>query len=210
LKRVYNLTLDEYEQILTLQDGCCAICREPLDHTLCLDHHPVTRRVRGLLCPGCIGVLGQYAHDPVTLREHAAHAESVAGPSGCTCELWLAAWAYPVRAVEEKRIRFRNALRDQCGRCSRCRGYIVIPPLPRYDPHTDRPNSRLFGPFLTRNGSGAIQLLYCSHCHTEVCLPVAPKSSAAPSRLREAARYLERAHDAPVRVTPYRETRASQ
>lgn len=64
LRRLYGLTLAEYDNMLAAQHGCCAICRRPqsdFKRKLCVDHDhsccPGVRScgkcVRGLLCAGC-------------------------------------------------------------------------------------------------------------------------------------------------------------
>lgn len=64
LKRIYKLTVPEYERILALQNGVCAICKEFKLHAnktrLSIDHCHITGKVRGLLCDNCnkgIGLL---------------------------------------------------------------------------------------------------------------------------------------------------------
>jgi hypothetical protein len=62
LKRLYGITLEQYEAMVQEQGGRCAICdqRRPL----VVDHCHYTNRVRGLLCSGCnmtIGRLGDTA-----------------------------------------------------------------------------------------------------------------------------------------------------
>lgn len=69
LKNKYGLTPEDYEQILSKQDGRCAICRAPArSGYLCVDHDHVTGDVRGLLCGRCNAVLGYAEDSPVTLR----------------------------------------------------------------------------------------------------------------------------------------------
>jgi phage-related protein len=59
----YNLTPEEYQQILEAQNGKCAICKkkETFDQTgkeLAVDHSHKTGEVRGLLCQTCNQALG--------------------------------------------------------------------------------------------------------------------------------------------------------
>lgn len=84
LARAYNLTIDNYQQLVDEQEGRCAVCdslpkpgrRLHIDH----DHH--TGETRGLLCGACntalglmeervdlINRLGDYAHRAARLRE---------------------------------------------------------------------------------------------------------------------------------------------
>lgn len=64
LKRTYGISLVDYLKLFAKQKGCCALCRRhqsEFKRRLCVDHDHKTKRVRGLLCPGCnraLGVLG--------------------------------------------------------------------------------------------------------------------------------------------------------
>lgn len=56
LRRKYNLTLEQYDELLTRQRSCCAICGrhvESFTRNLCVDHDHVTLELRGLLCDFC-------------------------------------------------------------------------------------------------------------------------------------------------------------
>ncbi len=68
LKKLFGITLPDYEQMLSEQGGLCAICgktqRGTRNKRLCVDHCHETGRVRGLLCDHCnraIGLLGDSA-----------------------------------------------------------------------------------------------------------------------------------------------------
>ena len=62
LKKLYGLSLQQYDTMLESQDGKCAICKEvPKAKNLCIDHDHDTGTNRGLLCNKCnrgIGYLG--------------------------------------------------------------------------------------------------------------------------------------------------------
>ena len=56
LKRLYNITLEEYEQKLKEQNYCCAICKRhqsKFKKKLHVDHNHKTGKVRDILCAGC-------------------------------------------------------------------------------------------------------------------------------------------------------------
>jgi hypothetical protein len=58
MKKVYNLTPEGYQKILSKQAGKCAICNEVFSKTPQIDHCHNTDRVRGLLCWPCNVMLG--------------------------------------------------------------------------------------------------------------------------------------------------------
>lgn len=91
LKRMYGLTLEQYEVLYERQRGVCAICskaivraynidsagqRGPKRHGARVDHDRACcpgnrscgRCVRGLLCPQCVTGLGQLRHRADLLR----------------------------------------------------------------------------------------------------------------------------------------------
>lgn len=54
LKRLFNLTPDDYETLLRAQGGVCYICRQPpKSRRLAVDHDHHTGLIRGLLCSFC-------------------------------------------------------------------------------------------------------------------------------------------------------------
>jgi hypothetical protein len=62
IRRVYGITLKEYDALLQEQDGVCAICKkvdDVLDRKLSVDHDHKTGKVRGLLCTHCNTGIGQ-------------------------------------------------------------------------------------------------------------------------------------------------------
>lgn len=60
LKKDYNITLKQYDQMFEVQNGVCAICGQTnLDNKrLSIDHDHKTGKIRGLLCTGCNWQLG--------------------------------------------------------------------------------------------------------------------------------------------------------
>lgn len=61
-KNDYNITEEQYLNLLDSQGNKCSICRElpKLDRILTVDHCHKTGRVRGLLCDRCNRGLGQF------------------------------------------------------------------------------------------------------------------------------------------------------
>jgi hypothetical protein len=74
IARIYGLSAAQYRRLLKAQKGVCAICkRPPRRRALCVDHCPVTKQVRRLLCDNCNTGLGLFGDDPVRLRAAAAY-----------------------------------------------------------------------------------------------------------------------------------------
>ena len=68
----YGITLDEYNDMLHSQEGCCKICG--VHHTnvhfgLVVDHNHLTGEVRGLLCGKCNTGIGNLQDDIKILKE---------------------------------------------------------------------------------------------------------------------------------------------
>lgn len=70
LKKLYGITLAEYEALLVEQDGKCAICGQKDEYfNLAVDHCHGTNRVRGLLCVGCNRGIGIFRDSPDLLMK---------------------------------------------------------------------------------------------------------------------------------------------
>jgi hypothetical protein len=78
LRRMYGITVAEWQAMLDAQDGRCAVCRTDtpggrgLFH---VDHSHSTGRIRALLCTNCNVALGLVNDDPVRLRALADYIE---------------------------------------------------------------------------------------------------------------------------------------
>lgn len=68
LKRMYNLTVEEYNLMLDLQDNKCMICGLEPDKTLVVDHNHTNGKVRELLCNHCNFLLGNARENIETLK----------------------------------------------------------------------------------------------------------------------------------------------
>jgi len=67
LKREYNMTQDDYDQMLQEQDFCCAICKRHMTEfkrNLAVDHNHTTGEIRGLLCGNCNRTVGFVKENP--------------------------------------------------------------------------------------------------------------------------------------------------
>jgi hypothetical protein len=73
LQRDYGLSYSEFQLLLDVQGGVCALCRKASvvrtkAGRLAVDHDHVTNKVRGLLCGKCNMALGLFNDDLATLR----------------------------------------------------------------------------------------------------------------------------------------------
>ena len=69
----YNLTIVEYNEMFTSQNGCCKICGKhqiEFKKSLSIDHNHQTNEVRGLLCNNCNAFLG-YVKDDIEILQNA-------------------------------------------------------------------------------------------------------------------------------------------
>ena len=74
-KKKYGVTLQEYDELLAEQNGCCKICGTDTPNgqgRFVIDHNHVTGEVRGLLCSTCNTGLGNFYDNPDHLIK-AAH-----------------------------------------------------------------------------------------------------------------------------------------
>lgn len=82
LRLKYGITLEQYNELLSGQNDCCAICERHKDEfkiNLAVDHNHSTGEVRGLLCSYCNHrVIGRH-RDGELLRKMAAYVERKTG-----------------------------------------------------------------------------------------------------------------------------------
>jgi hypothetical protein len=78
LKSTYGITIEQYNELLTKQNGVCAICEQPETKTnhktgqvyrLSVDHDHKTDRIRGLLCCNCNAGLAKLKEDKILIGE---------------------------------------------------------------------------------------------------------------------------------------------
>jgi len=83
LRRTYNITIDQYDQMLADQNGQCAICgtNEPEwfdvdhDHACCDKKGSCGACVRGLLCNDCNTAIARLKDSPTRARAAASYLE---------------------------------------------------------------------------------------------------------------------------------------
>jgi len=83
IEQTYSLSPAEYEALLAIQGGVCAICRRATgkvrrlavdhDHSCCDGPTSCGRCVRGLLCKPCNRMLGHLRDDPEAARRAAEY-----------------------------------------------------------------------------------------------------------------------------------------
>ena len=73
LKRMFGLSLEDYEQKAKNQNYVCAICLLPCKSgkNLAVDHNHKTGKLRDLLCGNCNGGLGKFQDNPELLSKAA-------------------------------------------------------------------------------------------------------------------------------------------
>lgn len=76
----YGLTVEDYERMIAEQGEVCAICHQPFDRPLFVDHCHTHGHVRGLLCGPCNSAIGQMGDDPERLRSAADYLERTKAP----------------------------------------------------------------------------------------------------------------------------------
>ena len=68
LRRTYDISSEEYDEMLEMQSGRCAVCKTDKaggkHNVFCVDHDHVTGKVRELLCKDCNIVLGIIKDSP--------------------------------------------------------------------------------------------------------------------------------------------------
>jgi len=78
-RATYEISDEEYEQLLAWQDGRCYVCRRETKKRLAVDHDHRTNAVRGLLCAndqwGCNVTLALPLNDVEAARRLLAYAE---------------------------------------------------------------------------------------------------------------------------------------
>jgi hypothetical protein len=76
LKYQFGIDLIQYNQILTKQNFCCAIClrhQSQFKVAFSVDHCHGTDKIRGLLCDPCNRALGQFQDDSERLKRAAEY-----------------------------------------------------------------------------------------------------------------------------------------
>lgn len=69
LKRIFGISIEEYDVLFNYQNELCAICKQKQDSkSLSVDHCHDTGRVRGLLCAACNQGIGHFKDDTQLLK----------------------------------------------------------------------------------------------------------------------------------------------
>lgn len=86
LKKRYGLTPEQYQEMLTSQEGVCKICKGEFDGSLKIDHdhrccgegQACAKCIRGLLCDRCNRGLGFFRDQSDLLRDAAKYLDEYA------------------------------------------------------------------------------------------------------------------------------------
>lgn len=82
LKKKYDITIEQYNEMLEAQGGVCLICGKPettrhrksgLVNDLSVDHCHITGKVRGLLCNACNKGMGAFGDNPDLMQRAIEH-----------------------------------------------------------------------------------------------------------------------------------------
>ena len=74
LRNKYGITVEAHRLMYILQNGKCAICKQPTAYDkMDTDHDHITGKVRGLLCRRCNVGLGNFNDDPKILKSAARY-----------------------------------------------------------------------------------------------------------------------------------------
>ncbi len=79
LQAKYGISLEQYNEMLVTQGGCCASCKQDQSSfkiMLAVDHDHKTDRVRGLLCDACNKAVGYLRDNPTFADGIAAYLRS--------------------------------------------------------------------------------------------------------------------------------------
>ena len=80
IKKTYDISWEDYEELFDSQKGCCAICKSKVSSArttrLFVDHCHDTLKVRGLLCSSCNHGLGLFKDSPTLLKRALRYLES--------------------------------------------------------------------------------------------------------------------------------------
>lgn len=75
LKKLYGISLEQYQEMYDAQEGKCKICSRWFE-TLHVDHDHSTGKIRSLLCNNHNTGLGLFQEDPALLQEAVSYLES--------------------------------------------------------------------------------------------------------------------------------------
>lgn len=103
LRRLFGIDFAEYQRMLILQGGVCAICEESETklqgeniRSLSVDHNHATGAVRGLLCANCNLAIGYACDDVSVLRRGIAYLEKHGATSVPAMPAYLGVTTTPV------------------------------------------------------------------------------------------------------------------
>lgn len=82
LKRLYGLTQEQKDRLISEQKGKCPICENSIISNACVDHDHTSGKIRGILCKKCnfaLGSLGDSYHNAQRAANYLKSSGSVSG-----------------------------------------------------------------------------------------------------------------------------------
>lgn len=73
----YGVKAEDYEKMLSRQNGCCAVCGDKSNKPLVIDHCHTSGAVRGLLCGNCNTGIGMFRDDAALLQKAISYLDRV-------------------------------------------------------------------------------------------------------------------------------------
>ncbi len=84
IKAKFGITVDQYNELLDKQNGCCAICGtdqpDSKHGVFSIDHCHSTGKIRGLLCQPCNKGLGLFRDNAESLKAAVAYLQQPGAP----------------------------------------------------------------------------------------------------------------------------------
>ncbi len=71
-KKLYGITIEDFDRMYNEQNGCCAICKRHSTNfkkRLCVDHNHITGKARQLLCDDCNQAIGRFQENIEIMQE---------------------------------------------------------------------------------------------------------------------------------------------
>lgn len=144
LRYHYNLTIDDYNEMLISQSNSCAICKIEKDNLpvrLCVDHNHVSLKVRGLLCNNCNKSIGLFNDEPDRIMKAIKYIENSAK---FTNFIYESPCRFAFLSMKETAFEKQKMLGSQNNKCGICEAILNRPCLD-HDHKTNQVRGMLCG-----------------------------------------------------------------